>query len=1507
MADVQFIEFKGVEGAPRVAFPAEFSQSQIQDYMKSEQFQADMFGKGWRYSYGLKPVDMLHEDNLDDGSFMASIKQTWDWTKANGMNTIAALNDLFGNKDGQAAAMKAADQYLLDQNAHIFQKDKDGVILPRISTIEQIIEDEDQLAAFGQYLKHTMGMAAASSFPIFLTAAVGGAAGSIIPGVGTAMGATAGTVLGAYVFHAVGDVYQAQRYGGAEDPSAMLALALGIPYAAVERLGIGRLPNALIRTFGSPKKAREMLQQHLFYKLNKKAIAPNFKKVPGMFAKSMGTYGLEEALAESIQETITQTAEGIAGDYNFDEMFNNKDFAKQLGEAAAAGFFGGWGFGVVMPSINTMKMLGQAGGETLEGGGEWSQINVDPAQEVFKDKPWAVGDTVESLNKYNLESKLPLFDKPKFTVLGTGLLKGTQHFILQSYDMPGVVETIPVGEAGNIYKVDTPTTSGGEPPEDPSQNYIYENPVDKEHKWYDETLQKQYNDTKKKLNQSGWISKDNNEEVDTWIGGRKKVVNEVANEIELQREEQKKEEKNITEEEKKELKNKGISINSFITPLDAKYKKYNGLSGEDLRKAVDKDYQYWRANAVIDSSPGENYIDEKEETSFQKLGYNTGDLGWQYQQKLIGDLTPTNEKGNVVSPTSKKAVSTRGRDRIKEIHDKQIPFSTIPENLGGPQTLQLGFDEVITSVQRPLTAEESASLTGDKLVPHMKYNPILMKEEMSFEDLYKLPINERMRMASELAGLLDHRGWKSKEIKILYPFIQSTLKKLTAYVKDAVNQYGVTSDAAKEAQQDLENFKNKGHHILRADRRMGDIKTEFRLHPIFTPTAIVIAKRTIFKLQRDSKFLSTKPEVRGPVLSEILAYEALIDGTYKSRKQLNELLKSMSLEPITNWETFTAQGATRRINKLKRDINRKQTEVKKKKIPIEFVKLQIQYPGKDPEPALNQEFQDNIMMIAQMMRDYLDNIGLSNIDLAIMKQIISRMELPPIWDPVKQKKVKAEIPGQFIVGGEGMAGKAIRELGPRLKIDELLKRITKYDYPLFPFNMIKIAFDMEKYSLLPDERTRAKYEINALRSLQHESIHALRAMGMFTDAEWKTLENESKKPGGFMDKYNIKLRYKGWTFEQQVEEGIAEAFSAYAKGLQYPYNNRIKKAFIRIKAFLIALARALTGRGFHNPESIFDAIQAGLVGERNRVRQKTADLNSSKEVDKITLQNPSQTVVMSNNLLDTPSNQVFQSRMMEIMLGERLITKRKFDNLIKKGYLEKGTVPPVESVVIYQEGDGTRRQGGPGGTVVPPLTVLEGKIFEHGRLEKHNELIEEQLRLIEYEGQDSRIGEGTFVELQVIPIGKPKPDKVFDKELGAKWLELKTLQQQVNDQYGTNKEQLDQLLLDKEQLEMQITGARPTQGLTGVGVSKLQVVRFSAEPDQIRWSTTAEGAMGMTGLYDKYNSMYVHMTPDQFLSLAPSLTTAISDMTRQESIRAITKGIKKGKKVAPPLLTIEIS
>ena len=52
-------------------------------------------------------------------------------------------------------------------------------------------------------------------------------------------------------------------------------------------------------------------------------------------------------------------------------------------------------------------------------------------------------------------------------------------------------------------------------------------------------------------------------------------------------------------------------------------------------------------------------------------------------------------------------------------------------------------------------------------------------------------------------------------------------------------------------------------------------------------------------------------------------------------------------------------------------------------------------------------------------------------------------------------------------------------------------------------------------------------------------------------------------------------------------------------------------------------------------------------------------------------------------------------------------------------------------------------------------------------------------------------------------------------------------------------------------------------------------------------------------------SMYVNMTPDQYLNLAKQ--ASLTDPYSKKSIAAITKGVMKGKKVAIPFLEIEIS
>ena len=57
--DIKFIEFEKVPNAPKIAVPADFSQEQINEYLKTEAVESAMFEKGFNFKYGLQPVDML--------------------------------------------------------------------------------------------------------------------------------------------------------------------------------------------------------------------------------------------------------------------------------------------------------------------------------------------------------------------------------------------------------------------------------------------------------------------------------------------------------------------------------------------------------------------------------------------------------------------------------------------------------------------------------------------------------------------------------------------------------------------------------------------------------------------------------------------------------------------------------------------------------------------------------------------------------------------------------------------------------------------------------------------------------------------------------------------------------------------------------------------------------------------------------------------------------------------------------------------------------------------------------------------------------------------------------------------------------------------------------------------------------------------------------------------------------------------------------------------------------
>lgn len=121
------------------------------------------------------------------------------------------------------------------------------------------------------------------------------------------------------------------------------------------------------------------------------------------------------------------------------------------------------------------------------------------------------------------------------------------------------------------------------------------------------------------------------------------------------------------------------------------------------------------------------------------------------------------------------------------------------------------------------------------------------------------------------------------------------------------------------------------------------------------------------------------------------------------------------------------------------------------------------------------------------------------------------------------------------------------------------------------------------------------------KTLQHEALHAMRKLGLFTDAEWNLLTGRSR--AAWRKQFEIDQFYEGRSEDVKDEEGIAHAYAEWAdKGLKV--DSRLARLFKRIRDFLEALGNALRGAGFKTVESIFRDVKSGKVGERAQTAAK---------------------------------------------------------------------------------------------------------------------------------------------------------------------------------------------------------------------------------------------------------------------------------------------------------------
>lgn len=164
-----------------------------------------------------------------------------------------------------------------------------------------------------------------------------------------------------------------------------------------------------------------------------------------------------------------------------------------------------------------------------------------------------------------------------------------------------------------------------------------------------------------------------------------------------------------------------------------------------------------------------------------------------------------------------------------------------------------------------------------------------------------------------------------------------------------------------------------------------------------------------------------------------------------------------------------------------------------------------------------------------------------------------------------------------------------------------------------------IALSME----IADPNLSAQEQFDVLKSIMnHEVIHALKSLGVFTDKEYQTLVSVAKKKKYvFVEDGKAKERsytyfdraeaqYSGSTNNIQEEEAVAELFRDWMDG-KIKFSGKPRSLFERIKKFFQAIFKANQDAGFTDVEQIFEGIKKGEVGGRNRSKERdylTVDL-----------------------------------------------------------------------------------------------------------------------------------------------------------------------------------------------------------------------------------------------------------------------------------------------------------
>ncbi len=194
------------------------------------------------------------------------------------------------------------------------------------------------------------------------------------------------------------------------------------------------------------------------------------------------------------------------------------------------------------------------------------------------------------------------------------------------------------------------------------------------------------------------------------------------------------------------------------------------------------------------------------------------------------------------------------------------------------------------------------------------------------------------------------------------------------------------------------------------------------------------------------------------------------------------------------------------------------------------------------------------------------------------------------------------------------AEKAVEEAKPEVppeiqKKIEILKQVLRKNLNKFGLKDVELNLERGMTDEGSYDGMLIKLALDAadpLGILRHESVHALKEAGFFTDKQWATLEKMADTKwidqylkgqrtvynGQEMSRYDAYMQEYGGNMAMIREEAIADAFRNFSKkqpaGLMGTLTTRMKNFFKAVKS-------AFNGQGFESAEDIFGKVEEGAL------------------------------------------------------------------------------------------------------------------------------------------------------------------------------------------------------------------------------------------------------------------------------------------------------------------------